>query len=85
MLGKSAEENECLSLFKLSSCFSSFCMSEMIKDEFFSNLPTDLFGRLEIDGFAIVDDAIDGTLLKSVVHDSAKLEKNMKVGEISTG
>ena len=57
----------------------------MIKDEFFSNLPTDLFGRLETDGIAIVDDAIDGTLLKSVVQDSAKLEKNMKLGEISTG
>ena len=57
----------------------------MIKDEFFSNLPTDLFGRLETDGFAIVDDAIDGTLLKSVVQDSAILEKNMKLGEISTG
>ena len=47
----------------------------MIKNEF-SNLPTDLFGRLETDGFAIVDDAIDGTLLKSVVQDSAILEKN---------
>ena len=56
----------------------------MIKNEF-SNLPTDLFGRLETDGFAIVDDAIDGTLLKSVVQDSAILEKNMKLGEISTG
>ena len=32
----------------------------------------------------IADDAIDGTLLKSVVQDS-DLEKNMKLGEISTG